>query len=387
MLSILVLAAAGFSPTSCITTNTCNTALRACGPGNGPVAYESSQCSFGRDAVCKVSDTGVIECDFDAIAKFCNGLKGKIHAVNYNNDPTEISIFGYCSASSQRQDKDPTFCCYNDLTVHPADQITIHAPPEGATEMGFNFFGRNLTAQPDATLEAIAVGSDQIDNIVGSNSVLRMYTEVLLGNDGGDEISGLAGEDYIEGGDAIDVLYGGPGNDTIIGGGGGDVIYGDGGHDHLDGGDDNDSVFGGRGNDIIIGGPGGDPHLNGESGHDRIHGGPGHDTIDGGSGTDWLYGSYGSDKLVGGWGSDVLCEVSESIGNILIGDQSNTHQIQPNTDIAYVPSVVPIVQAGRKDVEVVFGTWNSFFVLWPGGTVHASGKPWQCDVVEDLDIY
>lgn len=75
-----------------------------------------------------------------------------------------------------------------------------------------------------------------IENVWGS-----IYSDVLTGNEGDNEMHGLSGDDVLKGGGGADDLWGESGNDTIKGGGGDDI---------LDGGLGMDTLMGGTGNDF-----------------------------------------------------------------------------------------------------------------------------------------
>ncbi len=169
--------------------------------------------------------------------------------------------------------------------------------------------------------------------------------DLVLGNDGNDQISGS---------NANDALFGGDGHDLLVGGGGDDAIFGD---DHAHGAErtwsfsitqgvgvdlngviyeqgtfkGDDTIYAGTGNDFVYAGGGGDEvyagdgddTVIGERGDDFIDGGEGNDIlqgdaswvpvaeqgsdyIDGGSGNDKIWGNAGSDDLFGGSGNDEI---------------------------------------------------------------------------------
>ena len=80
----------------------------------------------------------------------------------------------------------------------------------------------------------------------------------------------------------------------LVGGDVDDEISGDAGYDRLFGHDGNDHLYGGRGNDRLYGGNGID-HLYGQNGHDILHGNIGNDHLSGGDGEDYLYGGTNTD--------------------------------------------------------------------------------------------
>ncbi len=127
----------------------------------------------------------------------------------------------------------------------------------------------------DNTSESIALSPGQLTNIPGGAWVLggndtvigSADSELILGNDGQDSISGGAGND---------TLIGGKDNDFVDGGIGNDSIRGDSNEDIIRGGDGNDSLFGGKGNDQLFG-DAGDDFLSGDQGNDTLTGGLGND--------------------------------------------------------------------------------------------------------------
>ena len=151
------------------------------------------------------------------------------------------------------------------------------------------------------------------------NSTETSYTgtidsDLIIGNDLGNNINGAGGNDIIYGGSGRDTLNGGDGNDIIYGGDGNDRIYGGSGNDILHGGDGNDIIFGGDGNDIIFGGDGNDLIDAGEgnnivyggSGNDNIFAYGGNDIIFGGDGDDFIHAGDGDDIINGGEGNDYI---------------------------------------------------------------------------------
>ncbi|WP_299288283.1 tandem-95 repeat protein [uncultured Tateyamaria sp.] len=161
--------------------------------------------------------------------------------------------------------------------------------------------------------------------------------DLLIGNDLGETIIGLAGDDRIEANDGADLIDAGTGADTILAGAGDDLIAG---------GDDGDSIDGGEGIDTLtfeasdvgvradlstrvgqgghaqgdiytnlealigsewndtLGGDSADNLLEGRGGRDLLEGRDGADTVRGGAGDDVLVGGAGGDDLDGGVGRD-----------------------------------------------------------------------------------
>jgi Ca2+-binding RTX toxin-like protein len=195
----------------------------------------------------------------------------------------------------------------------------------------------------------------------GENDNVKTGIEVVLGGDGGDNITGGTGNDELHGGPGNDELHGGVGNDTLVGGIGNDALFGEAGDDFIDEASATDaaydeafSAFGGA--DVIHGGAGfnvcdyhrgsstastytlcysatvancppaandgpdgddltncnqislddGADTLTGSDSDDLIEGAGGDDSIRGGAGNDRLYGEAGDDRLFGEAGADTL---------------------------------------------------------------------------------
>jgi Ca2+-binding RTX toxin-like protein len=157
--------------------------------------------------------------------------------------------------------------------------------------------------------------------------------DVLIGDDGANDLRGGKGDDILRGNGGDDVLEGGGGRDRFIGGRGSDtVLYhetpvpvavdlrlgtitfpgrtwrpedlrsienffaGDG--DSLLRGSDAANVLRGGAGDDRLDGRGGDDRLDGEAGDDTVLGGGGDDILTGGHGDDWLHGEGGDDTFL-----------------------------------------------------------------------------------------
>ncbi|SMY07753.1 Hint domain-containing protein [Flavimaricola marinus] len=149
---------------------------------------------------------------------------------------------------------------------------------------GDDFIDDGYTDDPNGD---VVDGNDAQD---GSND------DVILGNDGNDEIFGGFGNDTV---------YGGNDNDTVIGESGNDELYGDDGDDSVNGVDGDDTLFGGAGNDLLESGSGND-ETHGDAGNDSMNGDLGNDTVFGGDGDDYVRGSFGNDTVYGGEGDDYV---------------------------------------------------------------------------------
>lgn len=141
-------------------------------------------------------------------------------------------------------------------------------------------------------------GEAQGDNIANvENLEGSFYDDWLIGDNGNNLISALAGNDNIDGKAGNDILFGGDGND---------YLDGNSDNDWIAGGNGNDQIYGGRSGDDILSGDAGDDYINGSSGNDILFGGTGNDTIDAGSHDDKVYGGAGNDIIDGGTGNDIL---------------------------------------------------------------------------------
>uniref|UniRef100_UPI000A8D62FE calcium-binding protein n=1 Tax=Marinagarivorans algicola TaxID=1513270 RepID=UPI000A8D62FE len=118
-----------------------------------------------------------------------------------------------------------------------------------------------------------------------------IWTKLLAGTEGVDNVTGSF---------EADTINGGVGNDTL---------YGQGGDDTLQGGIDNDTLYGGDGAD----------ELYGEEGNDSLNGDNGNDTLDGGAGNDTLNGGYGNNSYHYGigYGSDIISDFSDTTADKL----------------------------------------------------------------------
>jgi Ca2+-binding RTX toxin-like protein len=143
---------------------------------------------------------------------------------------------------------------------------------------------------------------------------------VWNGRDVADRVFSSEGDDTLRGDDGPDVMEGGPGNDNFIGGDGDDILTDTFGED---------VIKGGRGNDAIHGGSGPFDLLQGNEGNDYIVGGNDLSEVFGGPGNDIIYMGAGLSESIGGEGDDWM-EGTESPASILIGDDNNQFQDDPN---------------------------------------------------------
>ena len=107
-------------------------------------------------------------------------------------------------------------------------------------------------------------GGEGTDLVFGSRPFFKYKTQedkdldndVLIGNDGGDFIHGMAGDDVIHAGKESDHLVETPASgqgDWVTGGEGNDQIFGSPGQDMLQGGEGTDIIHAGANNDLVLG--------------------------------------------------------------------------------------------------------------------------------------
>ena len=131
------------------------------------------------------------------------------------------------------------------------------------------------------------------DALTGSN--VATVTNLLVGGDGADTLTGLAGKDRMFGGNGNDVLSGGAGRDELDGGLGADTFLG---------GPDTDEVsYSGRTGQVGV------TLDNRRNDGERLEDDDVRSDVEditGGSGPDVLIGSSGANVLIGGSGNDYL---------------------------------------------------------------------------------
>lgn len=162
---------------------------------------------------------------------------------------------------------------------------------------------------------------------------------LLVGNEGDDEISAGSGDDWVVGGAGNDEMYGQAGVDTVdysdqpgsvisldgvandgpagvnemagadfenvVGSPGNDTITGSDAVNSIDGESGDDTISAEDGDDTVVGGAGDDTIAAGD-GVDAVSAGAGTDQVDSGAGADIAHGDDGDDSIVGGPGEDDL---------------------------------------------------------------------------------
>jgi Ca2+-binding RTX toxin-like protein len=196
------------------------------------------------------------------------------------------------------------------------------------------------------------VGSDSLNGGSGSDYLLGDEGAVNLAT-GGVTLGAGTGDDVLLGGSENDFLYGQAGNDRLLGGSGNDYLEGNTGNDILFGDDGqitspsagleviastnptiggSDTIRGQEGDDLIVAGTGNDLEVTGDDGDDTILGDNGRIAIANGivtrietifpanGGDDVLLGNNGADIILGGTGNDTITNGTDSIVDIILGD-------------------------------------------------------------------
>ena len=209
---------------------------------------------------------------------------------------------------------------------------------------------------------AVAKGT-VIENAIGGSG-----SDVIHGNDAGDQLTGGAGDDVITVGAGTNRLFGGDGNDSISGGTGFNVVNGNKGEDTiaghslvgdwLSGGQGNDSITSHGDHNILNGNMGADTVI-GSGGDEFLRGGQGDDTIVAGSGTEWISGDRGDDTIQGGAGADTFHAFSgEGIDRVLGFDAGKGDHVQVDAGTTYALSQVggdTLIDMGAGDEMVLVG--------------------------------
>jgi Ca2+-binding RTX toxin-like protein len=143
---------------------------------------------------------------------------------------------------------------------------------------------------------------------------------------------GTDGDDTITGSKDSDIILAGGGNDRASGGDGNDCVRGEAGNDRVDGSNGNDLVLGDAGKNLVIGGRGND-QLRGSKGSDKLDGGLGNDNLRDSGGRNFLLGGAGNNRITGGPGRDFITTGSgHNIVNAGRGnDQINAAKAGPPT--------------------------------------------------------
>jgi Ca2+-binding RTX toxin-like protein len=214
-----------------------------------------------------------------------------------------------------------------------------------------------------------------IENLTGSS-----YKDLLIGDDGNNELRGLGGNDTLKGGGGADTLYGGVGDDTMVGGFGDDTYYVDSSFDVVieKSGQGIDTVFSDAysytlsafvENLSLDSGNGSAVYGTGNSLSNAIYGNAGSNTLNGGAGADQINGLGGEDTFV--------FHAGEANGDILFDFQGNG---QGSGDVIYFVGYGTAAEgatfhqldATHWEVSSADGTIHDIITLAGAPTVDAS---------------
>lgn len=173
-------------------------------------------------------------------------------------------------------------------------------------------------------------GDESSEFITLTNGQLSGFPNGLLALGGNDTVQGSSDAELVIGNQGNDNLLGGAGDDTFFGGKDGDIIDGEG---------SNDLLFGNLGGDTVRGG----------GGDDTIFGGKDNDNLFGDDGNDILYGDKNADTMTGGAGVDTFVIASTSEGFDVVVDYN------PNLDLLqFSEGVDTVANAGNNFQELGF---------------------------------
>ncbi|KZK94256.1 MULTISPECIES: calcium-binding protein [unclassified Pseudovibrio] len=197
---------------------------------------------------------------------------------------------------------------------------------------------------------------DQISNV---ESIIGSYhDDVLIGDDGNNNLFAQNGNDHLEGGagddwlnaygSGADYLDGGSGNDTVRYRWSGSAVTVDLTNQTNNAGDASgdvyvsiENVMGSNSYGDHITGDAGDNKIWGYGGNDTLEGGDGNDTLLGGNGNDILKAGNGDDYLDGGAGDDEF-HYGEGVTTFRydLGDGNDTIHVNHDVDSSYNDKIV-----------------------------------------------
>jgi Ca2+-binding RTX toxin-like protein len=180
------------------------------------------------------------------------------------------------------------------------------------------------TAEDEAALaasgELVLLPNGTVRYLGAAHVIWNGRSRDANGNPVADRVISSEGDDTLRGDSGDDVMEGGAGNDSHIGGAGDDILTDTFGEDNMKGGPGNDAISGGSGPFDL---------LQGNEGHDFIVAGNDSSEIFGGPGNDVFYMGAGLSESLGGSGDDWM-EGTDSPASVLIGDDNNQFQNDPN---------------------------------------------------------
>lgn len=216
-------------------------------PGS-PTNWAAATCDVGGTPVCTTTST-TFTCDVSGA-----GGASKVWVVE-NYDGTYIyEAWGDVNGT--------LFCCHSTTGYSPTQVLVVGS--DYGDELRFNFSAGTYYLAPtsSSTTQGEIRGGLGNDYVVGSESTLSTYTDLLQGEENADTILAGLGDDTCYGGDdddtvgggaGDDYIEGGAGDDTLTGGDGDDDMFGGTGRDFMGGGDDDDEMDGGAGGDVMCG--------------------------------------------------------------------------------------------------------------------------------------
>lgn len=184
------------------------------------------------------------------------------------------------------------------------------------------------------------------------------FDDIILGNDGANELLGGGGVDRIDGGNGADEIHGGAGNDIIVGG-----------LDSKDSRDRNNTLP----PDDLPESNDGDDRLFGEGGNDTINAGQGNDLLDGGAGDDILRGMAGVDIFRGGAGNDTVDFSLESPFQLLVNLVTNVASGGTASGDTFF-SVENLIGSDDRIDRFIGNDANNYFLGLGGGDVLSGGN-------------
>ncbi|HZG86214.1 calcium-binding protein [Paenibacillus sp.] len=215
----------------------------------------------------------------------------------------------------------------NDTYIIDSDGDTVFEDDNEAGGQDTIVSSIDFTLEEQSGVEVVqAADGEGPINLTGSD----LEGNILIGNDGANDLNGRGGNDTLNGGAGIDRLFGGEGDDNLDGGADDDLLIGGDGNDVMNGGADNDVLRGGDGRDELIGGDGNDT-LNGglidENG--EVIGDGAEDTLHAGAGDDVYYLMDAADIIdFGGETDEGFDKVYILSKNFMNGDQVDWKAIQ-----------------------------------------------------------
>ena len=201
----------------------------------------------------------------------------------FSPDPVDPTMVDPADAAGIGFD---TFTGVNSVQGSQFDDIII-----GADGSGFEQFRARAG---DDFIDGGIGGSDRADYRNSPSGIVADLSAGAIGSgtvqDGWGGTDTLVNIENIRGSEFSDIIIGDDGDNELRGQHGNDTLEGRGGNDTLRGAEDNDTLDGGDGNDT----------LRGEDGDDILIGGDGNDTLDGGTGLNFFFGGAGDDTIIGG---------------------------------------------------------------------------------------